>query len=338
MRRAVLDGPGRVRIADVDAPTPADGEALVRVLSAGVCGGDVALLHGRNAVANYPLTPGHECVGVVEHAPAGAAVAAGDHVIVFPTLSCGRCRACREGRENHCPQMRVLGLNDPRGCFADRIAVDAGQLIGIDAGLASRVGALLEPLAVGVHVNRRGAVANGDRVLVVGTGVIGILSALVARARGAAEVFFVDRLPERADLLAALGFSHFSTALGAALDEWIAEAAGEVDVVLDTVTVPETVATAVAALRRGGTYVPVASPKPEQQLCLPYDLLYAQELTVAGCRNYNRADFREAVALSFSGAVDPTPLVTDRVPLTALPDALEALTSAPAEHLKILVE
>lgn len=338
MKRAVVTAPGVLHVEDVVDPAPGPGQALVVVESGGVCGSDIGLLHGKNALASYPVVPGHECVGRVESAPDGAGVAPGDHVVVFPTLTCGACRACGDGRENHCAQMRVLGLSAPNGCFAERIAVDVGQLIPVPSDLAARYGALIEPVAVAVHVNRRGGTRPGDRMLIIGAGVIGILTALVARARGAAAVLLADRLIERRTILDRLGLTQFSVAEGAALTEWVRDASGDVDIVYDTVVNPATVATSIDVLCPGGVFVPVASPKPGQQVTLPYDLLYARELTVAGCRNYARSDFAGAIELLAAGAIEPDDLVTDRVALDELDAAIRRLTADPAAHLKVLVE
>lgn len=338
MKRALVTAPGALLIEDVAEPRPGPGQALVRVESGGVCGGDVGLLHGKNAVVSYPVVPGHECVGRVESAPTGADVGRGDHVVVFPTLTCGRCQACKEGRENHCPHMRVLGLSAPEGCFAERIAIDAGQLIRVPADLAERFGALIEPVAVAVHVNRRGATSAGDRVLIIGAGVIGILTALVARARGAQRVLLADRLPERRPVLDRLGLGDFSTDREAALTDWVGSRSSEVDIVFDTVVNPATIATSIAVLSPGGSYVPVASPRAGQQLALPYDVLYARELQVISCRNYARTDFAGAIDLLAAGAFEPDQLVTDRVPLDDLASAIGWLTDDSAAHLKVLVE
>ena len=103
MKAVVLEAPERFACTDRPEPAAGPSEALVRIVAAGICASDVATIRGHNPIAVYPLTLGHESIGGVEAAPAGAGVAPGDWVTVFPSVGCGDCPACRAGRTNHCP-------------------------------------------------------------------------------------------------------------------------------------------------------------------------------------------------------------------------------------------
>ncbi|GAA2459665.1 hypothetical protein GCM10010191_94950 [Actinomadura vinacea] len=276
MKQVRITGPGRMEVAEAAEPVPAEGEVLLELHSAGICGGDLSLLRGTNAIARYPAVPGHECVARVVAAPYGTGLAEGDHVVVYPTLSCGGCRACTAGRTNQCAGMTVLGLSAPNGCFADRFTVAADQCLPLPDDVGPRFGALVEPLAVGGHVVDRGTVRPGDTALVIGSGTIGMSTARVARARGVERVLFADRLPGRAETLRRLGFEEFTTASGAELAEWTAERAGRVDLVYDTVTLTDTAAVAAEVLAGGGRYVAIAAAKPGHELTLPYERFYAR--------------------------------------------------------------
>ena len=145
--------------------------------------------------------------------------------MVYPTTGCGRCRACRDGRINNCPRIRVFGLSDPRGCFSEEFVVPEAQCVPVSEAVLDRFGALVEPLAVGVHVVRRGGTSEGDTALVVGTGAIGLATTLVARSRGV-RVLGADRYPEREQPARACGTSDFTTESGDAPRRLGARASG----------------------------------------------------------------------------------------------------------------
>lgn len=337
MKRVVVTAPDEHAVVDVTPVDPGPGEVRLRLVSAGICGGDLSLLAGRNAVARYPTGLGHECVAQVVAAGDGAGLDPGDHVVVYPTIGCGSCRACAEGRDNQCPEMRVMGLSDPNGCFADTFTAGARQCVPVPDGIASAYGALIEPTAVAWHVTDRAGVEDGASALVIGAGVIGMATAIVAKARGAGTIHCADRFTSRAPVADALGLGTVSTLTGDALAAYVNDTHGPVDLVFDTVTTTETAAVALRVLRPGGRYVAIASAKPGHEVSLRYDLFYAKELSVVGCRNYTRDDFANAVDLLAAGRVDPGPLRTASHPLDDFDLAVADLRDRPEHNLKVLL-
>lgn len=337
MRQVRVIAPERIEVAEVPDPEPGPDTVLLELHSAGICGGDLSLVRGTNAIARYPTIPGHECVARVLAAPAGSGLAEGGHVVVYPTLSCGRCRACASRRTNQCAQMTVLGLSAPGGCFADRFVVGVDQCVPLPDRIGPDHGALIEPVAVGCHIVARGDVQDGDTALVIGSGTIGMATAMVARARGVGRVLFADLHPSRAEVLKRLGFGDFTISSGDALIAWVTDRAGRVDLVYDTVTTTETAGVAAEVLAGGGRYVAIAAAKPGHRFDLPYERFYARELAMITCRNYVRADFRAAVDLIAEGRIDPRPLRTGVYGLPDAEEAFAALTERPADHLKILL-
>jgi threonine dehydrogenase-like Zn-dependent dehydrogenase len=331
-----VDGPNDYRLDRRAAVAPGDGEVLVTLDSAGICGGDLSHLRGRNAVATYPTVLGHECAARVSRVGAGATLAVGQPVMVYPTTGCGRCRACRRGRYNNCRNIRVFGLSDPRGCFSEQFVVPESQCVPMSEAVLDRYGALVEPLAVGVHVVGRGGASDGETALVIGTGAIGLATTLVATSRGV-RVLGVDRYPEREDRARACGATDFTTASGAELETWVRERADAVDLVYDTVCSTETVLLAQRLLAPGGRLVTIASAKPDHQLPLDYSAFYARELSVVSSRNYVRQDFIDAVQLLSSGAVDARPLHTATFALDDFARAIDALENNGREHVKVLL-
>ena len=337
MQAVVLEGPHRFRCVDQGEPVPGAGEALVRIVAAGICASDIATIRGENPIAVYPLTLGHESIAVVEEAPAGATVGAGDWVTIYPSIGCGDCPACAAGRINQCATFKVLGISRDGGFFRKRVSVAARQLIPVPASLRGERGALIEPAAVAVHVNRRGDTGRGERVLVIGAGVVGTLVAQVARAWGAADVVLTDRLASRKGTLAQLGFGNFVLADGGPLADQLLEQGGPVDVVYDTVCGRATLAAGSKVLRPGGRLVLVAVPHGSAPLEMPFADVYRRELSLIASRNYVPDDFIEAIRLLEVGAVDPDVMITGRFSLSDFASAYAELTGHPERHLKVLL-
>ena len=338
MLAMMLDRPEEYRVMDVPMPEPREGQALIKIARAGICASDLATIRGVSPIAIYPLIPGHECAGEIVSAPEGSGYGPGDRVTIFPSVGCGECPACRAGRTNHCPTFEVQGISLPGGCFAEYLAANVEQLVRLPDHVYERFGPLVEPLAVGVHINRRGGTSEGETVLVIGTGAIGLASALVARAQGAARVLLVDRFESRREVATSFGFADFSTDGGEALAAWVESRVGSVDLVLDNVTNDRTVAVAARVLRPGGRCVLVGMPHGECSLSLPHPVIYRKELSFVVSRNYVKDDFVETVALLDAEAFDPTPMITATYPLASMAEALKALRDHPEKHIKVLVE
>ena len=338
MLAMMLDRPEQYRVLDVPMPEPGEGQALLKITRAGICATDLATIHGSSPIAVYPLIPGHECAAEIVSAPEGSGYVPGDRVTIFPSVGCGECSACQAGRTNHCPTFKVQGIGLPGGCFAEYLVTNVEQLVRLPDRVYERCGPLVEPLAVATHVNRRGGTSEGDTVLVIGTGTIGLASALVARAMGAARVLMVDRFESRRAVVAQFGFEDFSTDSGDALVAWTEASAGPVDLVLDNVTNDQTVSVAAQVLRPGGRCVLIGLPHGECALSLPHPVIYRKELSFIVSRNYVKDDFTKTVAFLDAGAFDPTPMITATYPLARMAEALKALHDHPDQHIKVLIE
>lgn len=338
MLAMVLDKPNQFRMTEVPVPQAGSDEALIKVTSAGICASDLATIHGHSPIAAYPLIPGHECVGEIVQAPAGSGYGAGDLVTVFPSLGCGACKACHEGRTNHCPTFKVLGIGLPGGCFAEFLTAKIEQLVRVPRAVYDRTGPLVEPLAVGQHINRRGATAAGETVVIVGAGAIGLSCAFVARAKGAKRIVLVDRFESRRPMLARFGFEDFTTAKGAELVDYLARSVGPVDLVMDNVCNADTLGAGAKALRPGGRTVLVALPHGDAVLPVPYTDAYRKELSYVVSRNYIKQDFIDTVAMLESGVIDAAGMITATFPLAEMPAALADLEGSPDRHLKVVVK
>lgn len=325
MKALVYLGPRRMEVQDAPDPAPAAGEARVRVRATAICGSD---LHGfREASPRRvpPLVMGHEVAGVVDAAGPGADPAlVGRRVVAMPVVSCGACARCAEGAPNLCPTRRLMGMQFP-GAFAQAFTIPATQLLAIPEDLPDEVACLAEPLANAVHTVSR-SVHEGDTVLVIGAGPIGLFAARAAVLAGAAQVFVTDRLEGRLALAGALG----ATALGAG--DAPGEAAGA-DVVIDAAGFPATWALALEAVRNGGRIEALGLGAVEGPVA--YQTLVAKGVTVAGSYACVPGDFARALSLLADGSVDPREWIAT-MPLAEGQAAFETLVDE-ERHTKVVL-
>jgi 2-desacetyl-2-hydroxyethyl bacteriochlorophyllide A dehydrogenase len=308
-----------------------DGWALVEVACTGICGTDLAILHGKHPRAQHGLIPGHEIAGhVVFAAPGGPPV--GTLVVVEPLISCGRCRACRDGATHVCRQLGLYGIDTPGG-LAQLVALPPQVLHEVPAGIDPRLAALVEPLAVAVHAVDHSGLRAGDVVAIAGAGPIGVLTALVARHAGARAVVISEPSATRRDVARDLGLTVVPE--GGSLSGIVHELTeGEgADVTFDAAGHPAVAAELTTATRVLGTIVVVAVHKEP----VPLDLrdVCFKELTVRGVRVYTSADVRRAIDLVADDVLGLATLPTRTYPLAEATAAFEAASSA--AYLKVFV-
>jgi threonine dehydrogenase-like Zn-dependent dehydrogenase len=314
--RAVTRGPGDMVVESVDAGRAPDGAVLVGVEAVGVCGSDLRVYSGEHPYLAYPVVQGHEVAGVVVRAVPGGP-APGTRVVVDPLAPCGSCRTCRTGHPNACERLEVLGIHRAGG-LASFLAVDPGRVHPV-GDLPPRVAVLVEPLAVALHALRRGGVAAGSDVLVLGAGSIGRSVALGAVAAGA-RVVVVDRFPVRLRLVEALG------AETAAVDDApgvVAVARGRFEPPGPAVVVHATgsagvLAAAYEAVAPAGTVVVIGVST--EDVTVPLGVYTRKELTVVGSRNSN-GEFPEAITLARRHVPELARWVSHVFPLARAPEA-----------------
>jgi (R,R)-butanediol dehydrogenase / meso-butanediol dehydrogenase / diacetyl reductase len=315
---------------------PGPGEVRVEVAYVGICGTDLHIKHGAmDGRVAIPAVIGHEMSGTV--AAVGESVSRwspGDRVTVMPLDWCGRCPACAAGHQHVCQNLVFVGI-DTAGAMQQTWTVPERLLVRLPPGLGLEFGALTEPLAVAVHDVQRGAVARGDRVLVVGGGPIGLLIACVAAAEGA-EVVVSEPNRHRRSVATRLGLRTIDPATGdlsATLDPWTGGAG--VDIAFEVSGSAAGLRAATHALRVRGRLVVVAIHNQP----VPVDLfrVFWRELELIGARVYERRDFERAVELLADGAIPAAELISAVEPLERTLEAFEALESG-ADVVKVLID
>ncbi|WP_136660686.1 alcohol dehydrogenase catalytic domain-containing protein [Nitratireductor sp. XY-223] len=329
-------GDRRFSIEHVETPPPGPGEVQIDVAYCGICGTDLHVYQGHmDARVGAHRVIGHEMSGTV--AAVGEGVTGfepGDPVVVRPLDHCGACPACERGHQHICQNLKFLGL-DTDGAFQQKWTVPAHTLHRLPPGLALAHAALIEPLAVACHDVRRGRVGNGDDVLVIGGGPIGMLVAMVARNAGG-TVTISEINENRIALARKLGFAAVNPAETDVAGE-IADATGGkgADVIFEVSGSQPGVdlMTAVAATRARIVMVAIHATAPKVDLFQ----FFWREIEMFGARVYEPQDYEEAMKLLFDGVIDVNEMITDIRGLEQLGDAFAELAGNP-RAMKTLIK
>lgn len=329
MRQVEIAAIGQVRLVDVGDPRPGPGEVLAATRCVGICGSDLHALAGRHPFIELPYLPGHEVAAtVVEMGEGVTGFAVGDRVLVEPNLVCRECESCRSGRYNLCERLRVFGCQT-QGAMADRFTIAAERLHHVPDEVADAAAALVEPLSTAVHAVRLAGPLDGSRVAILGAGSIGLLTLLVARDAGAADVVVTDLLAARRERALRLG----AAAAFAGDREDVASAirahfGGRADVVFDCVSTAASVDQAVTLAENGGTVLVIGVAAGAVNV--PLHRIQDREIDLRGSAMYVGDDVRTAIALVRDGAVPLHEFVTSSLDLSEAAAAFE-LARQPGE-------
>jgi L-iditol 2-dehydrogenase len=294
---------------------------VCEVIACGVCASDVTDWY---VGPRLPAVLGHEVVGMISAVGAGArAPEPGATVAIHHHTPCGECRRCRRGHETLCERFRATRL-DPGG-FAEKVRVSAEltpELLELPTGFDPLIATFVEPLGCVLRAQDRAGLRAGDSLLVVGTGVNGLLQIAAAHARGVEAVWVREPRAERLELA----------------EKWGAERHGNelVDVTIVCTPKPDAIAAAAEATAPGGTLCLYAPPVPGAPLPLDGADVFLREITVAASYSAGPGDMRAALQLIATGKIDPRPLVSHRLPLTQTGEALELQRRGTA--LKVVVQ
>ncbi|XVU27874.1 zinc-dependent alcohol dehydrogenase [Actinoplanes sp. CA-054009] len=317
MRALVFTGPGKAEVHDVPEPEAAAGQVLIEVERVGVCGTDVELFTGEMSYlhtgrSSYPLRPGHEWAGTV--IAAGSNVNpwwVGRRVTGDTMIGCGHCRRCLAGRHHVCAGLLELGISDGLpGALAERLAYPAAYLKALPDTVDSTLGALVEPGGNALRSVEAAGPEAGERLLVLGTGTIGMLAAMFGRAR-AAEVHVVGRAPEHLGRVRELNFER----------AWTMESLPDLawDAVIDASNAPSLPAEAVRLVEPGRRVVYIGLSGTPSLLDTRAAVL--KDVTAVGILGAS-AGLSGTITAFANGSVNPPPLVAATVTLEEVADVL----------------
>ncbi|AVS84612.1 dehydrogenase [Paracidovorax avenae] len=335
MLTIICESPKNLQALEQPLPARAAGEVLLRVKRVGVCGTDLHIFTGNQPYLAYPRVMGHELSGVVEEADAGSGLAPGDPVYVMPYLSCGHCVACRQGKTNCCVRIQVLGVHRD-GAMTEFLSVPQGFVHKAE-GITLDQAAMLEFLAIGAHAVRRGTVAAGQRVLVVGAGPIGLAAMIFSRLRGA-QVTAIDGRQDRLDFaLQKVGVAS-AVPLGDGDEAELSRLTGGefFDVVFDATGNAGAMERGFRFIAHGGRYVLVSIVQGDIQFSDPE--FHKREATLLSSRNATTEDFETVMAAMRAGQVPDKALATHRMALGDVPAQFAGLLDPGAGVIKAIVE
>ena len=298
---------------DVPEPVPREGEVLIRIMAAGICGSDMHAFLGHDERRLAPLILGHEAAGVIvsgEHS--------GKRVTINPLVTCGTCRDCRGGRTNLCADRQIISMKPREGAFAQLLSMPFQNLVFVPDNIAIESAALAEPLACGWHAVRIAQTAIGTplagiRCLVIGGGGIGVSAALSLNALGADNVVVLE--PNDARRTRIDEICSFTTVEPGGVD---VPAEGSIDLVIDSVGTELTRGMACQLIRPGGVIVHIGLGEATGGLDVRKMTL--QEIQFIGTYTYTAEDFRETARAIFDGRLG----ALDWTELRSLSDGMQA--------------
>ncbi len=342
MKALLLEEYKRLTVTDMPEPEFADDEVLIRVKACGICGSDIHGFDGSSGRRVPPLIMGHEAAGEVERIGGAVEdVQPGARVTFNPMLSCGQCDYCRRGETNLCGSRKVLGVSCDEfrrhGAFAEFVAVPARNLYTVPDEVSFDHAAMTEPTTVAVHAVRRTPIQGGETAVVVGTGMIGLLTVQALKVAGCGKVVAIDLADEKLELARSLGAD---VALNPKTDN-VLDAVKDLtdgngaDIAMEVVGATPTVKTSVEVVRRGGfiTFVGNLAPTVE----LPMQAVVTRELTIFGSCASN-SEFPDSLRMLAEGKIAVEPFISARATLEDTPNWFDRLYAAEAGLMKVIVK
>lgn len=341
MRAACFQEPGRpLVIRDVADPTPGPGEVVIAVKGCGICGSDLHVTELGGAVPAGAVM-GHEFAGEIvavgreARGPDGP-WREGDRVCTMPGISCGACVRCVSGDVMGCAQLRMTGFGDVGGGYAEYALGGARVTFRLPDSVSSADGALVEPLAVGLHAVDKAGLQTGEDVLIVGAGPVGLACAIWAKLLGAREVVVSDFATRRREMALAYGATAAIDPAKEELGPAYRKITGRAPTLaFECVGRPDVVHGISLVADRGARILSAG-------ICMARDhfmplVCAMKELSIQFCAYYTHQNYQLTVDMLAAERIDPLPMVTDRIGLDALPAAFEALRK-PSTECKVLVE
>ncbi len=327
MKTARYYGIEDIRYEELPVPNCGEKDVLIKVAYAGICGSDLHIYKKGMFIQNIPETMGHEFSGtVIKTGSKVHSLQAGDRVTANPMVTCGNCIACRTERRGSCETLGFIGEVRP-GCFAEYIALPQEDVIKAPPDINLKKLALAEPLAVALNICRQAKPAPTDKVLIVGPGPIGLLTALVLKnVCGLENPTILGRSPARLSIAKALGMKTTTQLGDDSYFDLIIEAAGN----------ETALSTAVAHALPGGKICVVSIF--EDDFIFDINTIVAKQLSIIGCNVYETRHIQESTKLLADGIIDPSPLVTDTYDLADCREAFAALCSKDKKACKILFQ
>lgn len=334
MKAVYMEKPWNIEISDVQMPKPKEGEALLRVKSAGICGSDIGAFRGTNGLVSYPRIIGHEIAGEVISIPENNknGIKPGDRVIVDPYLYCGHCYPCSIGRTNCCVDLKVLGVHVDGG-MAEYFCHPADMLLKVPDDMSWDIIPLAEPLTIALHGIHRLNLKAGEHIAINGAGPIGLLAAMVALHYGA-EPIMIDLVKERLDFAKSLGVRYTINLREEDLVEKVSEYTNGrmAECVMEASGANSAIRATLDIVSHAGRIALTGWPK--QETPIPTDMITRKEVDVRGART-SAGEFPEAIDLIYHQKVDARRILTKVISIDEAPETIRDIEKNPGNYMKV---
>lgn len=335
----MLERFGKMIVTEIDEPSVADDGVKIRIIATGICGSDLHGYSGTNGRRVPGQVMGHETVGVVSEIGAGvtrADIVPGAIVTVNPVVIPRQDLDRFTGREQHHPDKWVLGVNpEVVAAFAEYISVPERNVVSLPASMPVLYGTLVEPLAVAVNAVRRTRVRHDDAVLVLGGGPIGQSIILALQMAGVTNILVTEVLPERRELLAALGATVIDPTTGPVRESVTRTLGGPADAVLDAVGATPTLNEALDSVKLGGSVCLVGMG--EKRLQVDAFAVSTAERSIVGSFTYSNKDFLAAANWLAGSPAKASLLISGSVRLEEADEAFHRLERRPSAGKTLVV-
>ena len=329
-----MEKPWNIEISDVQMPKPKEGEALLRVKSAGICGSDIGAFRGTNGLVSYPRIIGHEIAGEVISIPENNknGIKPGDRVIVDPYLYCGHCYPCSIGRTNCCVDLKVLGVHVDGG-MAEYFCHPADMLLKVPDDMPWDIIPMAEPLTIALHGIHRLNLKAGEHIAINGAGPIGLLAAMVALHYGA-EPIMIDLVKERLDFAKSLGVRYTINLREEDLVEKVREYTNGrmAECVMEASGANSAIRATLDIVSHAGRIALTGWPK--QETPIPTDMITRKEVDVRGART-SAGEFPEAIDLIYHQKVDARRILTKVISIDEAPETIRDIEKNPGNYMKV---
>lgn len=338
MKSVVLKEIKKFEIEEKEEPISQNGNVLIDVKKAGICGSDI---HYWDVGAPSGLVMGHEYCGIVTNPGDRNDLKVGDRVTALPISPCGHCPACLKGNPQFCPETWTyatgLSLTNP-GAFAPKMAIRSDMILKVPDTISDNEVAMVEPTAVGLHAVHLANIEVGNKVLVIGGGIIGLVSAMLAKMEGASYVALTETNPNRGKRAVSTGVADewFNANDEKTIENLLEITNGGFDVVLDCCGNTPAVSSALTMVKPGGKVV--LAGVSLSTITFPSIMAVMKEITVQGAIAYTKEEFQTCIELMANKQIDVERFVDDIVPLERVQESFERLTSGTDSAVKILVD
>ncbi len=346
MQAVVFHGPGDVRVEQVPVPACGEAEMLVQVDACTVCGSDLKSSKVGNPRIKPPLTMGHEFTGIIRQvgpAAKSTSLAVGDRVVMATTISCGHCEYCRRGWPNVCANLAPMGFSYPGGMAEFVIiperAVANGHVVVVPPDLPAEHAALAEPVSCAVNCVENCGVREGDTVVVLGAGPMGLINVCVAHGMGAAKIILSEVSPQRLAMAEEFGCDILVNPNEQDLALIVNDATGGIGADVAIVAAPAAAPQeqAVHLVRKRGSVCLFASlPAGKHLLQLDSRAIHYNELRVIGTSDSTPAHVAASVALIASGRIPAGKIASHILPLAEIHQAFELMQRG--EALRVVLK